>query len=108
MSEESRIKNYNTDYLREKIGRLKKDNDIAYRFNTFLILLSVIAIIAAVVNYKNAKFYKSFYTSQIKQYEFFVENFKASKEYKAIEKCQSEDFWKAECIAYELNERKDK
>jgi len=100
-----------TDYekrLQERMKKLEKDNEIAYMFNSLLIVITVIAVIVAVVNYKNAKFYKSFYTSQIKQYEFFVENFKASKEYKAIEKCQSEDFWKAECIAYELNERKDK
>lgn len=100
-----------TDYekrLQERMKKLEKDNEIAYMFNSLLIVITVIAVIVAVVNYKNAKFYKSFYTSQIKQYEFFVENFKATKEYKAIEKCQSEDFWKAECIVYELNERKDK
>lgn len=36
------------------------------------------------------------------QYKFYQENILESKEYKAIDKCKKEDYFKAECIAFEL------
>lgn len=98
-----------TDYekrLQERMKKLEKDNEIAYMFNSLLIVITVIAVIVAVVSFNSAKLKGDFYKNQIKQYQFYVDDMKASKEWKAITKCKNEDYWKAECIAYELNERK--
>ena len=46
------------------------------------------------INKKNA---------QIQLYEIALDDFKQSKEMKAIKKCGENDFWQAECIAWELN-----
>lgn len=98
-----------TDYekrLQERMKKLEKDNDTAYMFNSFLIMITVISVVVAVVSFNTAKFKGDYYKNKIKQYQFYVDDIKASKEWKAIDKCKGEDFWKAECIAYELNEGK--
>lgn len=41
--------------------------------------------------------------AQIQQYKIYVDDVKSSKEWQAIDKCKDGDYWKAECIAWELN-----
>ena len=44
--------------------------------------------------------------AQILQYKIYVDDVKSSKEWQAIDKCKDGDYWKAECIAWELNNAK--
>ena len=46
------------------------------------------------INKKNA---------QIQSYEIELDDLRQNKEMKAIKKCGENDFWQAECIAWELN-----
>lgn len=98
-----------TDYekrLQERMKKLEKDNEIAYMFNSLLIIITIISVIVAVVSFNSAKIKGDFYKNQINQYKIFYDDYSNSKEYNAIQKCKNEKFWKAECIAYELNERR--
>jgi hypothetical protein len=47
--------------------------------------------------------------AQIRQYQIAIEDAQSiqkTKEWQAIEKCKDGEYWKAECIAWELNNEK--
>lgn len=96
----------NTNELIAENKMLKRENTIATYFNTFLIIAIIIGLIVAIgiIKAQSDEIVK-LKASNI-QYSIFVDEIKSTKEIQAIDKCRDEDFWKAECLAYELNERK--
>lgn len=96
----------NTNELIAENKMLKKENTIAIYFNTFLIVVITISLIVStgIIKAQSDEIVK-LKASNI-QYSIFVDEIKSTKEAQAIDKCKNEDFWKAECLAYELNERK--
>ena len=96
---------YNMIYNKREQEWLKKYEE-QDKINVYLIICLILSIIVSIyfthkISLENFKL-----KQQINQYKIFYNDYSSSKEYNAIQKCKNEDFWKAECIAYELNERK--
>lgn len=103
-------RNYNESFYNQTFSEKEKkykekieEQDNLNRW-MFIIFFIIVAIMFGYIAKIKGDCFKLEY--QIKQYKLFYEDISTSKEYKAIQKCKAEDFWKAECIAYELNDGK--
>lgn len=103
--------NFNQEDAKDRsIRRLKKENELAFWFNSFLIILLLIVLAISVfkVSILNNSLQKS--ENKVKQYQIYVDDVINTDEFKAVQKCKdgAGERWMAECIACELELRNAK
>ena len=99
---------YSTDAskLLEENRKLKKENDLGYQFNSALIMVIIIGLIVSFCCINGLKKELNKTKSKLNMYEIMYNEVVNTREYKAVVACRQEDFWKIECLDFELNERK--
>ena len=94
-----------SDLLKEN-RKLKKENDLCYQFNLALILLMLLILAFSFSYCCKIQNEQNRIKSKLQMYQLMYDEVVNTKEYKAVVACKQEDFWKLECLDFELNERK--
>lgn len=97
---------YYNEIYKEREQEWLKRYEVQDKINVYLTIFIVLIIFISIYFIQKTSSENYRLKQQINQYKIFYDDYSNSKEYNAIQKCQNEDFWKAECIAYELNERR--
>lgn len=91
------------------IRRLKRESDLGFTFNSILMIIIMVIFVFSVLKIAslNNKLYLK--ENKIKQYQMYIDDVINTDEFRAVQKCRdgAGERWMAECIACELDMRKE-